>query len=455
MKHPPRAREENEHCACPWFASFSFLVPGVGGALSPPHLLEKQLMGYGTFNLFGEDPTRDLFEARLSLIKSTVESESDDYILNVNEAEYVKFVVSKFTVEPVQLDFDGIQVSTYEKQIPAERHPSNYDVERGVSYKRDVIRYHIPISGPMEQLHWRPSQRYVALWPVSLEGNTLCYDVLDFGYSPDRLRQECDATLKEIRQQHAWLLSDIAIYNRSLEAQVSELLHERKEHLKKKVTLLAGLGVPVRRRADVPSTFAVPTPAKRQPIQVSRPQVAAHVGPPEPTLDEKTYTEILKTIQDVGKQFERMPSTYAGKEEEHLRDHFLLILEPNFEGSATGETFNKSGKTDILLRYEGKNVFVAECKFWRGEKGYLDTLTQLLGYLTWRDSKTAAIVFVRNRDFSPVLKNVMAVTSQHTNFVRFVSGTDETCLHYIFHLPGDKEREVCVAVMLFHIPGAQ
>lgn len=65
-------------------------------------------------------------------------------------------------------------------------------------------------------------------------------------------------------------------------------------------------------------------------------------------------------------------------------------------GSATGETFNKKGKTDILLRHAGNNAFVGECKFWKGEKSFLSTIDQLLGYLTWRDSKTAVIMFVKN-----------------------------------------------------------
>jgi hypothetical protein len=73
-----------------------------------------------------------------------------------------------------------------------------------------------------------------------------------------------------------------------------------------------------------------------------------------------------------------MPSTYKNKGEEELRDHILLLLEPNFEGSATGETFNKSGKTDILLRYDGKNVFIGECKFWKGVRLFLILLTNYL-----------------------------------------------------------------------------
>jgi hypothetical protein len=35
------------------------------------------------------------------------------------------------------------------------------------------------------------------------------------------------------------------------------------------------------------------------------------------------------------------------------------------------------------MRHEGKNIFVAECKLWRGPKAHLEALDQLLSYLTW------------------------------------------------------------------------
>jgi hypothetical protein len=100
-------------------------------------------------------------------------------------------------------------------------------------------------------------------------------------------------------------------------------------------------------------------------------------------------------------------------EEEHLRDHILMVLDPNFEyGSATGETFNKKGKTDILLRHDSSVAFVAECKFWGGEKVFHKTIDQLLNYLTWRDSKTAVIIFVQYLKKLKKLHHYIVVTSR-------------------------------------------
>ena len=62
------------------------------------------------------------------------------------------------------------------------------------------------------------------------------------------------------------------------------------------------------------------------------------------------------------------------------------------QGKATGETFHRAGKTDILLHEGDRNVFIAACKFWKGPKAFGEATDQRLGYTTWRDSKTAIFV---------------------------------------------------------------
>ena len=136
-----------------------------------------------------------------------------------------------------------------------------------------------------------------------------------------------------------------------------------------------------------------------------KPEVSPKMSEPiEPTLDFKSYNEILKRLNDSGKNLERLPEVYFGRKEEGLRDHFVSILDPNLDlGSVSGETFNKSGKTDILYRYDSSVVFIAECKVWKGKKQLLEAINQLLSYLTWRDSKTSLIIFVKQKAISSII----------------------------------------------------
>jgi hypothetical protein len=97
---------------------------------------------------------------------------------------------------------------------------------------------------------------------------------------------------------------------------------------------------------------------------------------------------------------------------------------------------------------------VAECKYWDGAKKHLDTIDQLLSYLTWRDSKTAIVCFVDRKDFSSILKQIVESTKQHPYYISQIGAKEETWFNFEFHLPGDSGRSVKVAVLAFHLPRA-
>lgn len=134
-----------------------------------------------------------------------------------------------------------------------------------------------------------------------------------------------------------------------------------------------------------------------------------------------------------------------------MRDQLITHLTPRVDGSTSGETFNRAGKTDILIRHEDNNVFVAELGIWGGAKALGDKIDQLLGYLTWRDSKAALVIFVHNKDFSTITARAKDAVAAHPNHVRAVSDVDEAWQDHILHLPDDPGREVQLALMLFHL----
>lgn len=111
--------------------------------------------------------------------------------------------------------------------------------------------------------------------------------------------------------------------------------------------------------------------------------------------------------------------------------------------TATGETFNKGGKTDILLKYakDGSNLFVAECKFWHGSSEFQKAISQLFDrYLTWRDSKAALILFVTNKDFTNIIETIKNEVKRHPYYLKLVGNRGETSLSYHFHLPQDRDK---------------
>ena len=173
---------------------------------------------------------------------------------------------------------------------------------------------------------------------------------------------------------------------------------------------------------------------------------------PEPALDEKEYQHILKVLSDMTLVMERAPTAFKNLYEEDFRDFFIAVLNTHYEGNATGETFNKAGKTDILIRDNGRNVFIAECKIWRGAKGLSEAIDQLLSYLSWRDTKAAVIIFNRNQDFSHILSEIQRTLQNHPHKKFGPKEESKTRFRSVFGLPTDYNREVFLTVMAFDVP---
>ena len=132
--------------------------------------------------------------------------------------------------------------------------------------------------------------------------------------------------------------------------------------------------------------------------------------------------------------------------------HFLVHLNGHYEGQATGETFNYEGKTDILIRADVRNIFIAECKFWKGPSGLQEALDQLLEYTSWRDTKTALLVFNRDKKMSSVVSRIPDAVRAHTSYKADRTYDSETGFRYVFGHRDDPSREMILTVLIFDVP---
>jgi hypothetical protein len=72
--------------------------------------------------------------------------------------------------------------------------------------------------------------------------------------------------------------------------------------------------------------------------------------------------------------------------------------------------------------------------------------------LSWRDSKTALIVFNRNKDFSKVLTAIPETVKAHPNFQKDEGQQGETKFRYAFRHKDDAAKILHMTVMGFDIP---
>jgi hypothetical protein len=384
-----------------------------------------------------------------------VESLDSNRVLNTSPADLADYLVRKYRIDAPVLHLDKWSVDESECQIDVSGDPNRVFLQlhrhSGPHYiPGQRVQVEIPFDGESSLFYCRPST--FSMNPPRGEireaGLTLTWEMPHD--AARNLRPEIDRLVEEIKQHVERIRNEVSTFNVALPNEAARAIDMRRSRILANQGRVASLGIPVKERSDSPRTYAAPSVRRK----------AAPVLPPatttpyeaEPAWEMNHYEHALRVMQDVGLMIERSPSAFSKMEEEHLRNHFLVQLNGHFEGNATGETFNVVGKTDILLREKGRNVFIAECKFWRGPKGFKETIDQLLGYAAWRDTKTAILVFCRDVEMSTALAGVKSVSEAHENYKRTVEWKHVSGFRYIFHHRSDKNREFVLTVLVFHVP---
>jgi hypothetical protein len=375
-----------------------------------------------------------------------------DTLLGASEDDIISVVVDKFCLNVPAIRDEEIHVSE-SKEVPVDvRHDPMrgvFDRSRPCYVPGHQTAISIPFTGDRGFFDIQPQIHTSVPQEVAVRDGELVLTYTRTDNNADAIKQEFARTLQALKGNLKALSESAVRFNAELPDLVRGEVTKRKRRLLDAAGMTAALGLPIKRRSGVPTTYAVPVQRKKPRIEM--PQVS---GPfkPEPTLSVADYEDILGIMRNMVRVMEQSPKAFKDMGEEDLRTHFLVQLNAQFEGGATGETFNFQGKTDILIKVENRNVFVAECKFWAGEKQLIATVDQLLSYLSWRDTKAAVLVFSRNANFSAVLEKISATVPTHPCFKKNVGRKDETTLAYTFRQPNDPNREVFLTVMAFDVP---
>ncbi|KWI43559.1 hypothetical protein [Burkholderia stagnalis] len=381
-----------------------------------------------------------------------VEQLDANRLLNTAPEDLKIYLTEKYSLTPVTLLREQWYVDYEEVQIDVSRDSTRRIIDRGrpflIAGERFEVR--IPFEGERELFYTRANTFTLNPPRAVVEANELVLRYDSPANQPRDVRPLVDQALTEIDQHLTWQRGMIDSHNGTLPANAEQAIQQRRARLLAQSQRAESLGIPIRRRNDAPTTYAVPT--TRRKATPTLPLATTAQFKPEPVWAMDQYEQALKIMQDMALVMERSPEAFKSMDEEALRQHFLVQLNGQFEGRATGETFNMAGKTDILLREGDRNVFIAECKFWKGPKAFGQAIDQLLGYATWRDGKAAILVFNRGTDTSTVLAGIDATAKAHGNFKRVVEWPHESGFRYIVHSDGDSNREITLTVLVFHVP---
>lgn len=401
------------------------------------HTLFNQQDAYSTFDLYIQE------------MKKEINSKPNDYILNVDVEQWKQYFIEKYDFLPLTVFPDKATFSFAGKgKVKREQLGREYETE---TYRFEVK---VPFTGWSFLFMLRPSERTINHLQVDTpsgdSGNVTALFTLfeqnerQFEYEKQRLIDAICVNVPNINR-------DLAAFKAHVANTFNATYAQKKEKVLSENSFFEKLNLKVETSTD--KIFKVPVVEKKKIPEPVVDKKTEKKYSENPTLPDDFYNDVLDVIYTFFKSVEKKPSTYQTKDEEGLRDYVLPTLETRYNNlTVTGETFNKGGKTDILLRYkDGTNLFVAECKFWKGEVILHETINQLFDrYLTWRDSKVAIIFFVTNKEFSKVLATIQESVKKHPYFFRENGVRGESSFSYLFHFPTDKGKYVFTEIMAFH-----
>ncbi len=401
--------------------------------------------------LFNGFDSYELKEHQKRKLLEAINDINEKQLLNTKLEEWSEHFESQYHLDVPSLHEDKIQMDHQDTKIDARGLPNRaiFDMSRPVMIDGTEISFFVPFDGDPQLFKCCPHAFNTNPPRASIINKELVFTYYLADHNGEEAKKEFTQQLSSIRSYLHTLRTDFQEFNESIKGLVHSRLHQRFDKFKKDQEMATAIGIPLRRRDNAPTTYVVPSVQRKI---VSKPLPSLRVSA-EPILILEEYNFILTIMKNMALVMERSPSAFKHMEEEHLRDHFLVQLNAQYEGKASGETFNFQGKTDILVREDNKNIFIAECKFWTGGVGFIETIDQLLKYLSWRDTKTAIIIFNKNKNLSNVLQQIPDLVRSHQNFLKdWITQSGETEFQYILHHNNDKERELYLTVQVYDIP---
>lgn len=387
-----------------------------------------------------------------------IEALENDYVLKASPAELEQYYISKVLVTPLALDAAGHYIedrTSTQIDVSHDFRRMSFD-GRPIVVKGTMLHIAIPYTGDANLWRLRASTYSVSGYPdLEVRDDVVVFTASfpDDSPDPERLKAEIESAIRSLSDAVGYLASDVASHNNDAPTAVRAALESKLKKAKAAVGAVADLGIPIKQKS-APETFVVPVRRRKRPVvsRPSRPSVPKSKFAPEPSLDQGEFEHILGVLKSMALVIERNPASFATLDEEAIRTHFLIQLNGHYEGSATGETFNAEGKTDILIRVEDRTIFIAECKFWRGQKSFSEAIDQLLGYLSWRDSKCALLIFNQTKNSSAVRQKMHELMANRPEHRKTIDDSAEDDARYIFVKPSDPGREIQIQTMLFDMP---
>ena len=403
--------------------------------------------------LFYEADLDNQLRIKRSTVIDIVNHIQEEQFLISNDKELVEHIVANHSVQPLVLHEEATTMEQVETEVDVSRDPRRMippEHSHPFYIPGTRVDVNIPFTGEEWIFEYRP-ERFSSAFPRAEVNSgyirisiTLPHDV-EREIFKDRYERE----LRLIKEYIEWSHKQVVEYNQSLDGIARQAIANRRKRLNKHAGIAELLDIPLTMKKGAPSITPVKIEIRRPPPLPVSPKTGLA---PEPGITDETYEHILHFIRHQGRTFESVPATFAVHNEEGLRNIILAQLNGHFKGGAAGEVFRGRGKTDICIEEDNRAAFIGECKIWTGAANLADAIDQLLGYLTWRDSKASLIVFnLNNKNFTKILEKFPDTVRDHPLFINNLPYEETGEWRVLMRSREDEGRRVTVHVFVFDL----
>lgn len=402
--------------------------------------------------LFWSGELRGWLENERARMAAEIQAAPPDHVREADAEAWADALAEKYAVQTPVLDRDGI----WQEEAKEIKVDVTHDFMRAVTPgSRALINgyrvvVHLPFEGEADVFKLQASSYTMNPPQGTIRGQEII-TVLEYPHDrPADIKGHATALADSLDKHLAWSDGNIQEHNSSLRAAALNVILTKKEQIEKHEAHMAETGLPVgppsQRKKTYITDALVRLPSPRLPQKKNDPVKL------EPVLGDEVFEHILGVVRAKGEMMEASPQTYTELGEEDLRQHIVSTLHTHYQGKTTAEAFNFTGKTDILVKHEGANLFIGECKFWSGPQGFEETIDQLFRYTAWRDTKLAIVMFVREKSLTALLKKARKTLQDHECFSGWGEAATDQELRARVTWPGDNERYADLNVFFVHVP---
>lgn len=391
---------------------------------------------------FSEGVISEVRAQAINLGKEIFEANSIDQII---EHVVSAHILTPLEIYPDQKEQDIVEITQTIDYTNSVVGISAFDDNRIVKVPAYRAIVHVPFSGSADLWSVSPTSRRLNYASADIAGSMMTFS-LEFqqaSVTAEGIAKAIDDKIASININVSNINNDLSGFSSRLESIATEAVNKRFEQVNKLDAIKTALKIPLEKTNNPSPLNQVGVTVKKiAPLSTKKEEAGAYIS-------DGDYRHIIDSMRSAGASMETNRASEF-QDEEALRDVMLVVLSGAItNGIAGGELFHKKGKTDISIPFENKATFVAECKVWKGSKYINEGVNQLLGYTTWRDAKTALVLFNKdNANFSAIQNQIVDIFTSRKDYVKSIKQRDGEW-RFVLTKPDDPGRQIEVHVLLF------